>query len=166
MAELFEKQDNETTQDRLWQVIDRRQAGLLGLTKSGLHAQPMIAFAERRRKRLWFIARTDTDLVRSIGDGGVGMFVLQQEDLLASVAGELTIVQDRRRMARYWTPKVTAWLPEGPNDARLTMLRMDCVDAELWVSGVGLTKFAWEIAWSGAHPKLLEFDRLGLATLH
>ena len=165
MAELFEKQD-DATHARLRQAIEARGMGMLSLTKSGLHAQPMIVFAERRRKRLWFIVRADTDLVRTVGDGGVGMFVLQQEDLLASVAGELTIVQDRRRMARYWTPKVTAWLPEGPNDARLTMLRMDCVDAELWVSGVGLTKFAWEIAWSGAHPKLLEFDRLGLATLH
>lgn len=165
MAELFEKQD-AATHARLWQAIEARGMGMLSLTKSGLHAQPMIVFAERRRKRLWFIVRVDTDLVRSVGDGGVGMFVLQEEDLLASVAGELTIVQDRRRMARYWTPKVAAWLPEGPNDARLTMLRMDCVDAELWVAGVGLTKFAWEIAWSGAHPKLLEFDRRGLATLH
>ena len=158
--------DEETTQDRLWQAIDARRAGLLGLTKSGLHAQPMIAFAERRRKRLWFIARTDTDLVRSIGDGGVGMFTLQDTDLFASVAGELTIVQDRRRMARLWTPTIAGWLPEGPHDARLTLLCMDCVDAELWVSGVGLTKFAWEIAWSGAHPKLRELDGRGVATLH
>ena len=165
MADLFE-QRRETTNARLWQAIETLGMGMLSLTKSGLHAQPMIVFAERRRRRLWFIARLDTDLVRTIGDGGVGMFVLQDNDLLASVAGELTVVQDRRRMQRYWNPKVAGWLPEGAGDARLTMLRMDCVDAELWIEGLGLTKFAWEIAWSGAYPKPLEFDRAGLATLH
>lgn len=165
MADLINPQD-ESAQLRLWQAVEARGVGMLGLTKSGLHAQPMIAFVEAPRKRLWFIARVDTDLVRSIGEGGVGMFTLQDNNLLASVAGELTVVQDPRRMARYWNSQVAAWLPEGPNDARLTLLRMDCVDAELWVSGLGLSKFAWEIAWSGAHPRLPDFDGQAQATLH
>ncbi len=139
---------------------------MLGLTKSGLHAQPMIAFVERRRKRIWFIARSDTELVRTIGEGGASMFVIQDTDLLASVSGELAVVQDRRRMTRCWNARVNAWLPEGPNDARLVMLRLDCVDAELWVPGVGLKKFAWEIAWRGPYPKLLELDVPTQATLH
>jgi general stress protein 26 len=156
----------DATQDRLWQAIEMLGAGMLSLTKSGLHAQPMIAVAERRRKRLWFIARSDTDLVRTIGDGGACMFTLQGQDLLASVAGELSIVHDRRRMGRYWSAKVAAWLPEGPTDPGLVLLRMDCVDAELWMSGLGLTKFAWEIAWSGAYPKRPELGARAAATLH
>jgi general stress protein 26 len=158
--------EGEEAQDRLWEAIERRGIGMLDLTKSGLHAQPMIAFVERRRKRIWFIARRDTDLVRTIGEGGASLFVIQDTDLLASVAGELSVVQDRRRMARYWNARVDAWLPEGPNDARLVMLRLDCVDAELWVPGVGLTKFAWEIAWTGPYPKLLELGSQARVTLH
>ena len=156
----------DSTQDRLWEAIESRRIGMLGLTKSGLHAQPMIAFVERRRKRLWFIARTDTDLVRTVGAGGACMFVMQDADLLASICGELSVVQDRRRMARYWNAKVAAWLPEGMDDPRLTLLRLDCVDAELWVSGAGLTKFAWEIAWAGAYPRIPDPDDRTHATLH
>ena len=156
----------DAAQDRLWQAIEMLGAGMLGLTKSGLHAQPMIAVAERRRKRLWFVARSDTDLVRTIGDGGACMFTLQSADLLASVAGELSVVRDPRRMARYWSAKVAAWLPEGPADPGLVLLRMDCVDAELWIAGLGLTKFAWEIAWAGPHPKLPELAGRASATLH
>jgi general stress protein 26 len=151
---------------RLWDAIETRRIGMLGLTKSGLHAQPMIAFVERRRKRLWFIARTDTDLVRSIGGGGCGMFVLQDTDLLASMSGALSIIDDRQRMARYWNAKVAAWLPEGPAHPGLTLLRMDCVDAELWIAGLGLTKFAWEIAWAGPRPIGLDLHGRGQATLH
>lgn len=151
---------------RLWDAIATRRMGMLGLTKSGLHAQPMLAFVERRRKRLWFIARTDTELAQSIGDGGNCAFVFQDGDLMASIGGALSLVDDPRRMARYWNAAVAAWLPEGRHDPKLTMLRMDCVEAEVWISGVGLTKFAWEIAWGAAPLKLLEMTDRAHATLH
>jgi general stress protein 26 len=159
-------QGDDATQTRLWEAIETRGIGMLGLTKSGLHAQPMIAFVERRRKRLWFIARSDNDLVRSIGDGGCGDFVYQDGDLMASISGALNVVEDRRRMGRYWNGAVAAWLPEGLHDPRLTLLRMDCVDAEVWISGLGLTKFAWELAWTGPHPRNLDIERPAQATLH
>jgi general stress protein 26 len=156
----------DATQDRLWEAIETRRVGMLSLTKSGLHPQPMIAFVERRRRRLWFIARSDTDLVRTIGEGGACMFAMQDGELLASVAGELSVVQDRRRMARCWNAKVADWLPEGLDDPKLTMLRLDCVDAELWVSGFGLTKFAWEIGWTGPYPQIPALAGRAVATLH
>src|SRR5947208_17150177 len=114
--------ETDATQTRLWEAIEKRGIGMLGLTKSGLHAQPMIAFVERRRKRLWFIVRRDTDLVRSIGDGGSGDFIFQDGALMASIAGSLNVVDDRRRMARCWNPAVAAWLPEGLHDPGLTLL--------------------------------------------
>ncbi len=151
---------------RLWDAIATKRMGMLELTKSGLHAQPMLTFVERRRKRLWFIARTDTELVQSIGDGGNCAFVFQDGELMASIGGALSLVDDRRRMARCWNAAVAAWLPEGRHDPNLTMLRMDCVEAEVWVSGVGLTKFAWEVAWGAAPLQLLELSGRAHATLH
>ena len=159
-------QGGDATQQRLWEAIEAKRTGMLSLTKSGLHAQPMLAFVERRRKRLWFIARTNTDLVRSIGEAGCCAFVFQDGELMASISGALRVVEDRRRMARCWNAAVSAWLPEGARGPNLTMLCMDCVDAEVWVSGHGLTKFAWEIAWSGAHPQILEMSDRADATLH
>jgi general stress protein 26 len=160
------RQEGEATQQRLWEAIDARRMGMLELTNSGLHAQPMLAFAERRRKRLWFIARSDTDFVRSIADGGCCAFVLQDDNLMASIGGALRVVEDRQRMARHWNAEVSAWLPEGLHDPRLTMLCMDCVDAEVWVSGLALTKFVWEMAWDGAPPQLPEMGAPAHATLH
>lgn len=151
---------------RLWDAIATKRTGMLALTKSGLHAQPMLAFVERRRKRLWFIARTDTELVQSVGEGGSCAFVFQDGELMASIGGALSLVDDRRRMARCWNAAVSAWLPEGRHDPNLIMLRMDCVEAEVWVSGVGLTKFAWEVAWGAAPLQLLELSGRAHATLH
>ena len=156
----------DTTQQQLWTAIEKRRAGMLSLTKSGLHAQPMLAFVERRRKRLWFIASRENDLARELGDGASCAFVLQDEDLMASISGSLHLVDDRRRMARLWNPTVAAWLAEGLEDPKLTLLCMDCVDAEVWVSGMGLTKIAWEIAWSAGAPKVLDMGGRVHSTLH
>jgi general stress protein 26 len=156
----------DVPQTRLWEAIEARRVGMLGLTKSGLHAQPMLAFVERPRKRLWFIARRDTDLVRSVGAGGSGDFIFQDGELMASISGALNIVEDRRRIARYWNAAVSAWLPEGPHAPGLILLRMDCVDAEVSISGLGLTKFAWEIAWTGGRPRTSRFERPAQSTLH
>src|SRR5260221_2643365 len=101
-------QQNDVTQARLWEAIEAKRIGMLGLTRSGLHAQPMIAFVERRRKRLWFIARNDTDFVRSVGDGASGDFIFQDGELMSSISGALNVVQDRRRMARYWNAAASA----------------------------------------------------------
>lgn len=157
---------DDATQSRLWDAIETRRIGMLGLTKSGLHGQPMIAFVERRRKRLWFIARRGADLVRSVGDGGSGDFIFQDGELMASIAGALHVVDDRRRLTRCWNPAVAAWLPEGPHDPGLTLLCMDCVDAEVWISGISLTKFAWEIGWNGPLPRAIKIIRPAQTTLH
>lgn len=156
----------EATQQQLWEAIERRRAGMLSLTSSGLHAHPVLAFVERRRKRLWFFASRENDLAREVGDGASCAFVFQDGDLMASISGALFLIDDRRRMARLWNPAVAAWVGEGLHDPALTLLRMDCVDAEVWMAGVGLTKIAWEIAWNTGAPKVLDVGGRVHATLH
>lgn len=161
-----EPRRGEAAPARLWDAIEARRIGMLGMPRSGLHAQPMIARVERRRKQLWFVARGDTDLVRSIGETGACMFVVQDGDFLASVSGALTVVHDRKRMARYWTPEIAGWLPGGVDDPRLVLLCMDCVDAELWIAELGTTKFAWESAWTGGLRKMVQADGWPDVTFH
>lgn len=139
--------DLAAVQDRLWHEIKTRGGtGMLGLTVSGQHFQPMTAFVEREAGRMWFFTHKGADLVYDIGKGASAMFVFQADDLQACIGGGVTPTFDRDRMNRYWSPMVAAWYPEGKDDPALTMLRMDCVDAEVWISDPRLTKFAWEIA--------------------
>lgn len=136
----------ETLETRLWDALEQRGVGLVGLTKSGLHPQPAAVFVDRRRRQLWFAAARDTELVGAIGDGGSAMFTLQSPGLLASIAGSLYVEEDARRLARLARAAPAAWRPTGPHDPALVLLRMDCVDAEVAVSDVGMTRFVWELA--------------------
>lgn len=139
--------DQKSVEERLWREIRKRAGiGMLGLTRSSQHFQPMTAFVEREAGQIWFFTRKDTKLVQEIGDASEAMFVFQDDDLQACIGGSLHLAYDRARMDKYWNPIVAAWYPQGKDDPQLTMLRMDCADAEVWITDDGLIKFAWEIA--------------------
>ena len=120
-------------EDRLWKEIEKARYGMLGVVgrMPPKHFQPMAAFCERETGQIWFFSRTDTDLAQQLERGAEAMFIVQAKDqgFQACVAGRLSQQSDARRLAEYWNPVVAAWYPEGQNDPRLTMLRLDVADA-------------------------------------
>jgi general stress protein 26 len=142
--------DLTAVETRLWEEIHKAGGtGMLGLVNSNDHYQPMTAFVERDIHQVWFFTRKDTDLAQA-ADGGVAMFVFQADRLQACIAGALSPVVDRERVDKYWNAVVAAWYPDGKDDPQLTMLRLDCRDAEVWISDDGPVKFAWKIAKANA----------------
>lgn len=143
--------DRAAVERRLWDEIERHQIGMLGVAgASAHHTQPMTAFVEQDREEIWFFTRSDTELARQVGDGHPAMFVFQQKELQACISGELTLQHDPARIAKYWNAVVAAWYPQGKDDPRLTMMRLECKDAEVWISQAGPARFAWEIAKANA----------------
>jgi general stress protein 26 len=143
----IDTKDTAAIEKRLWDDIQHHQTGMLGITGGAPHhTQPMTAFVEPERGQIWFFTRTDTDLARQIGEGATAMFVYQQKNIQACIAGDLTLQHDPARIDKYWNAVVAAWYPDGKADSHLTLLCLDCVDAQVWFSEGGLMKFAWEIA--------------------
>jgi len=143
--------DRAAIERRLWDAVQRHQTGMLGVVGAEPHhLQPMTAFAEPETGQIWFFTRKDTALARQAGAGHPAMFVFQGKELQACLGGELTLQDDRARMDKYWNAVVSAWYPLGKADPALTLLRLDCADAEVWISEAGPVKFAWEIAKANA----------------
>ncbi|HUZ13383.1 MAG TPA: pyridoxamine 5'-phosphate oxidase family protein [Caulobacteraceae bacterium] len=136
---------------RLWDEIESHQVGML-ITLAGVprHAQPMTAFVEREARRIWFFTGNDTELAREAASPRRAVFAFQQRDLRASISGYLQVQHDRARMDRYWNAVVAAWRPNGKSDPKLTLLCMDCDDAQVWLSQTGPLKVVWEIAKANA----------------
>ncbi len=157
----------DTLESRLWGMISARSLGMLSLTKSGLHAQPVVAFADPGYKRLWLLAPVNCELVRSISDdAGSAMFVAQDGDMLVSIGGAVRIVDDRRRAERHWNAVAQAWHPQGPLDPNLVLLRLTCLDAEVSISAVGVTKFAWDISRPDRRRPPIVVEGAAAATVH
>jgi general stress protein 26 len=155
--------DRAAVERKLWEDIERHQTGMLGLA-GDTALQPMTAFVERDGERLWFFTRANTELASQIGQRRAGLFVFQQREVQACITGELALQHDVARIAKYWNAVVAAWYPQGKDDPQLTLISMDCRDAEVWCSQAGPVTFAWEIAMANARKH--EPHLGGRANLH
>lgn len=148
---IIDMNDRAAVERKLWDEIEKHDTGMLGIVGGAPHhAQPMTAFPEPEHGQIWFFTRTDTDLAREVTDGKAAMFVFQQKEIQACIAGQLTLQHDPARIDKYWNAVVAAWYPGGKSDPKLTLLRLDCDDAHVWISQAGPAKFAWEIAKANA----------------
>jgi general stress protein 26 len=157
--------DPAELQDRLWKEIEKARYGMLGLVGQTAsphqHFQPMTAFCERENGQIWFYSRTDTDLAKAAEQAGPAMFIIQAKDqgFQACVGGRLVQTFDAARIQQYWGPIVAAWYPEGQNDPRLTMLRLDLSDAQVWLSETNPLAFGFQIVkanMTGTEPDVGE----------
>jgi general stress protein 26 len=148
---MADRHDPAAIETRLWKEIEDNRTGMLGLMRDDQHFQPMTAYVEREANEVWFFTYRDTDLAQAIGEaGGHAMFVYQGKDLQACIGGRLSLRHDRERIERYWSPVIAAWYPDGKDDPRLTLLRLDCHDAQVWITEAGPLRFAFEIAKANA----------------
>ncbi|RED13750.1 pyridoxamine 5'-phosphate oxidase family protein [Pontivivens insulae] len=132
---------------QFWDQLDGHTAGMLGVSDSGQHMQPMSHFIDRDEKRLYFFTSRDTDLVRALRPGATAhyTFVNDGHDYHCCMKGALTISNDRAKIDEYWSAVVDAWF-DGPRDPQLTLLALDLHDAAIWASTGSAVKFGWEIA--------------------
>lgn len=139
-------QDPNELREQLFHEIKKRRTIMLGLTGAE-HMQPMTAFCEEDGGTIWFFCRKDNDLVRGSAGGKQAMMCLVTGDdsFIACVGGKLAEDYDRERIDRFWNPVAGAWFPEGKDDPNLTLLRLDPVDAQVWVSHSNPFRFGFEI---------------------
>jgi general stress protein 26 len=139
--------DQAAVQTRLWDEIEKHQVGMLGLVGAGPHHfQPMTAFLDRATHQIWFFSYKDTALARAVAAPTPAMFTFQHDHALyACIGGSLEVQYDADRMERFWNSTVAAWYPAGKHDPRLTLLRLDAREAEVWIQEAGPARFAWQI---------------------
>lgn len=136
-------------QEKLWDAVVPGKTGMLGLCGAHDHMQPMTAQGERETGTIWFYTYKDTDLAKKIaaaGDAAKGMFCINDgRELFACLAGQMSLERDATRIEKFWNPMVAAWYPEGKNDLRLTLIRFDLEDAQVWLTEKGLIGTAAEV---------------------
>lgn len=146
MADLQTAEHDPETQ--LFDEIDQIHAGMLGISGSRLHMQPMAPQLDRRTKTIWFFAKKDSELVETIGPDAQAHFCVvgKNHDYHACVAGPIAVRLDPAKRDEYWNSIVEAWFDDGKDDPMLTMLALKLVDGKIWASTDSTLSFGWEIA--------------------
>lgn len=102
-----------------------------------LTARPLTVQEAEFDGDLWFVVDRESSVAAHVyARPGVGV-ALSTNDAWVSLAGEAQIVDDRARLDHYWSSTLEAWFPDGPDDPRVTLLRIDAVSGEYWSSAGG-----------------------------
>ena len=128
-------------EEKLWKALKSDRTLMLGLdgAEDG-HARPMTAQVEGEHGPIWFFTAKDTALVQHLKQGGraIAAFASKDHELFASIKGALSVDNDRAVIDRLWNPFVSAWYEGGKDDPKLTLLRLDPEDAEVWLNASSL----------------------------
>lgn len=165
---MTEDLNERDMKERLFAELERARFGMLGLSHSDKHFQPMTLFTDTEKGQLWFFSPDNSELAKTIGDEGKdAMFILTSDDhsVHACIGGHAVLSHDPDRIDRYWTESVEAWFPEGKDDPHLTLIRMDLSDAEMWLTDISPTRYALELGKAnaiGRKPDVGEHKHLDL----
>lgn len=81
---------------------------------------------------LWFFAETDSSAVAHVtGNPHVGV-TLSSSDTWISIHGTAQVVNDPAKLKQLWNAGVDAWLPEGPDDPNVRLIKVNAEGAEYW----------------------------------
>ncbi|MDP8915943.1 MAG: pyridoxamine 5'-phosphate oxidase family protein [Pseudomonadota bacterium] len=142
MAEM----DHAQVEDRMWKAISDDRLGMLGLTGPDAgHFQPMSAYHEQETHHLWFFSYADNKLSAPLGDGktqeAMFHFVDKERQVWACIMGALSSSRSRAHLDKFWDSQAQAWFAEGKDDLKLTMLRFEPRQAEVWINEKGLVRY-------------------------
>jgi general stress protein 26 len=81
---------------------------------------------------LWFFAERDSRVVEQItANPHVGL-TLTDKTTWVSIDGQAELVDDREKAGDLWNSFVEAWLPQGPDDPSVVLIKVDAHTAEYW----------------------------------
>jgi general stress protein 26 len=124
-----------------WKTLKSDMTVMLGLVDAEeAHTRPMTAMVEGEGGPIWFFTARDTSIVEALREGtrAVAAFSAKNHSLFAAVHGDLRIDNDRAVIDRLWNPFIAVWYEGGKDDPKLTLLRFDPDDAQIWENGSSL----------------------------
>jgi general stress protein 26 len=134
---VFTMATEQELRKKLWKALRSDMTVMLGLTGvAGGDARPMTAQIEDDEPGpIWFFTAKDTELARRLSGEhrAIATFASKSHDLFATIHGSLRVDMDRKTIERLWNPFVAAWFEKGKDDPKLTLLRFDPENAEVWI---------------------------------
>ena len=120
---------------RVWDIIEKVRIGMLSTQfAGGLRARPLEARVDRDAGLIWFVTDVRSakdDEIEAAHDVGL-VFIGEENRVYLSITGRAMVIRDKPKAEEIWKKTDSVWLPGGPNDPNMRLLRVESVTAELW----------------------------------
>ncbi|RFU20127.1 pyridoxamine 5'-phosphate oxidase family protein [Geodermatophilus marinus] len=142
------------------ELIKGQKIGFLTTTTPGgkLTSRPMALQEVEFDGDLWFFAEEGSDWIGhvqaspqvNVGVGSGGTWV--------SLTGHAVVVHDVEKKEQLWNSGVSAWLPQGPEDPSVVLVRVEADTAEYWDSPGGRLATAFSFVKAKATGQRISSD--------
>jgi general stress protein 26 len=95
-------------------------------------SRPMAQQLVEADSDLWFFAQRDSHVVGHIAQRPHVGITLSSSSTWISIDGEAEVVEDVAKAKELWNRWVEAWLPEGPEDPNVVLIKVNAHSAEYW----------------------------------
>ena len=120
---------------KLVAMIEALDVGMLTTEdKSGhLRSRPM-ATQRAAEGALWFFTAKDAPMILEVQkDFEVNVsYADPNNEVFVSVSGVARVSHDPAKVRELWSGGAQRWFPEGPEDPRITILKIEITQAEYW----------------------------------
>ncbi|CAA9323661.1 MAG: Pyridoxamine 5'-phosphate oxidase-related, FMN-binding [uncultured Friedmanniella sp.] len=95
-------------------------------------SRPMAAQHVEDDSDLWFFAERTSSVVTHIASRPHVGITLSSRDTWISIDGEAYVVDDPAKAKSLWNSWVEAWLPQGPEDPNVVLIKVEGHTGEYW----------------------------------
>lgn len=144
--------ENQELQKLADLIRDIKIAMLTTVEEDGtLRSRPMATHEMEEEGVLWFFTYIDSPKIYEISlEHKINVcYADPSKEMYVSVSGDAWVVRDENKIKQLWSPLLKAWFPNGPEDPKIALLRIDITQAEYWdapdskmVEIVGMAKAA------------------------
>lgn len=149
-----------TANDELQKIIDiikdHRIAMLTTQSSEGLLSHPMTVLKVEDDGEMWFFGSVGTTPVEDIAAGAKVNLSFAGKDQWLSVHGSAAIITSEPKARELWNPAAAAFYPEGPESAKLRLIRVRPDGAQYWQTPGGA--LATALSWAKARLSGEEMD--------
>jgi general stress protein 26 len=119
---------------RVAELLGDQRIGMLTTTDPAgtLISRPMALQEVEFDGDLWFFAERDSRKVAHVATRPQVNVTVGSGSTWVSLTGRASVVDDAGRKRDLWNGGVAAWLPQGPDDPSVVLLKVDAESAEYW----------------------------------
>jgi general stress protein 26 len=130
--------DTHKLKQQLWKKLSDSPFLMVGLSGGGMHSEPLtVQLDEDQIDTLFFFVASDNRVAK--GGPAMAQFMSKGHDFFACMSGTIRADNDPAMIDKLWTRQAESWFPGGRNDPKLTLIRFDIDDAELWEADMTLS---------------------------
>jgi general stress protein 26 len=118
-------------------ILDIRVALLTTVDRDGhFHTRPVQTLEVEADRTLWFFTDWSSPKVNELNhDMRVSLgYADTAKNVYVAVTGSGRLIRDSQKAKELWSTEQRAYYPQGPEDERLALLRVDIERAEYWIA--------------------------------